>query len=198
MHIVSPNTSGIAEALEVLKAGGVVAHATETCYGLACDLRNPEAVKKLFAIKKRPANMPVSALFPSVEDAKKYVVWNDRAEEWAEKALPGPLTLILPMRADAPFALHPTADDSSKTIGVRVSPHSVALTLIEQFGSPLSTTSANIHGKPNPYAATDITTQFTNVSDTPDLIIDSSILPQTPPSKIVDLTGSEERTVRAG
>ena len=79
MKIVDASDDGIQKALEVLRAGGVVAHATETCYGLACDLGNAEAVEKLFAIKKRPDAQPVSALLASIEQAQKYTQWNDIA-----------------------------------------------------------------------------------------------------------------------
>ena len=91
-------SKGLIEAIHILKRGGVVAHATETCYGLACDLANPAAVAKLFAIKQRPLDQPVSALFVSIEEAKKWVEWSDEAEKLAAEFLPGPLTLILPLR----------------------------------------------------------------------------------------------------
>lgn len=210
------------EACEVLENGGVIAHATETCYGLACDLSNPDAVKKLFAIKQRPEGQPVSGLFVSVNDAKRYVVWNERAGELAGH-LPGPLTLILPMRSDAPRKLYPTLESyeneklqvtsehvdriletqnsklkANPTLGVRVSSHPHAQALAAQFGSPLSTTSANLHGKPNPYSAQDIETQFAEASITPDLILDSGILPATPPSTVVDCTSDDLQTRRSG
>ncbi len=107
MKVIPFSNQAIADALTVLQNGGVVAHATETCYGLACDLSNPDAVTKLFAIKQRPESQPVSALFASVDEAKKYVEWNDRAEELAAQYLPGPLTLILPLRSDSPKKLFP-------------------------------------------------------------------------------------------
>ena len=98
----------IKKALCILKNGGVVAHITDTCYGLACDMTNPKAVTKLFEIKHRPINMPVSALFASLEEAKKYVEWNDMAEKLAEKYLPGPLTLILPLKKPLPHPIFTT------------------------------------------------------------------------------------------
>src|SRR5262245_56720739 len=107
MRLLPVSAGALQEALSLLQNGGVVAHATETCYGLACDLRNPDAVTRLFVIKRRPLTQPVSALFASVEDAKRYVEWNDRAEELARTYLPGPLTLILPLRPDAPARLFP-------------------------------------------------------------------------------------------
>ena len=196
MRIALVSPEAMDGALQILAAGGVVAHATETCYGLACDLTNPAAVEKPFAMKNRPADQPVSALFPSVQEAQKYVEWNDRAEALARSHLPGPLTLILPLRQDAPpvfptpYALRP-----NPTLGLRVSSHPLAMELATRFGKPLSTTSANLHGKPNTYSTVDITEQLQNHKG-PDLIIDSGDLPLNPPSTIMDLT--TDGTVRRG
>lgn len=197
MHITPFNESSLARALGILAKGGVVAHATETCYGLACDLNNIDAVKKLFAIKERPGHQPVSGLFTSVNEAKKFVDWNDRAEELS-KHLPGPLTMILPMKSDA--NLHPTAEASTgaQTLGVRVSSHPHAQALVAAFGSPISTTSANVHGMPNPYSAEDISQQFAGKSAVPDLILDSGTLPRNPPSTVVDCTKEEVEQRRKG
>ena len=187
MKILKPNKDGIGEALTILAAGGVIAHATETCYGLACDLSNPKAVARLFHLKQRAGDQPISALFASVEDAKRYVVWNERAEELADEYLPGPLTLILPIRNDALHQLFPTPN-GGESLGVRVSPHPVALELAKKFGRPLSTTSANRSGGPNPYSAAEI--------EQPDLILDSGTLPPTPPSRVIDLTKGSEAVLR--
>ena len=84
-------------------------------------------MKKLFAIKARPEDQPVSALFPSVEEAKKYVQWNDEADVLAQKHLPGPLTLILLKRSDAPMQIFPS--------------------VLSTFNFQLSTSSAAILGR---------------------------------------------------
>ena len=192
--MILPDTSiGIARAIQILQKGGVVAHATETCYGLACDMSNPSAVAKLFRIKHRPTHQPVSALFPSVKIAKKYVRWNPEADELAKRHLPGPLTLILPLLANAPHQLHPTPSGGI-TVGVRVSPNPIALALVEGFGAPITTTSANVHGHANPYSAEEIASQFQNIEG-PDIILDSGILPHTPPSTVVDLADPAGRKI---
>src|SRR3989344_5458768 len=107
MKALLANENGIHDAIKILRSGGIVAHATETCYGFACDLKNPAAVRKLFATKRRPANMPVSALFASVAQAHEYLEWNDLAEKLAQEHLPGPLTIILKLRPSPPHQLHP-------------------------------------------------------------------------------------------
>lgn len=187
MQILPLSPETLAQALDTLRAGGIVAHATETCYGLACDLRNPAAVARLFAVKQRPDTQPVSALFRDVAHAKEYVIWNSEAEKLAEAFLPGPLTLILPLRSDAPHTLLPCPTGHA-TIGVRISSHPVAQDLIQQYALPLSTTSANVHGLPSPYSADTIAEQFASCVLQPDLVLDCGPLPPVPPSKIIDLT----------
>lgn len=201
MRVLPTSEEAIVEAMKMLARGGVVAHATETCYGLACDLTNPQAVEKLFTLKKRPLDQPVSALFPSTEEAKRYVVWNARAEELAQKHLPGPLTIILPLRGDSPAPLftvppydvirHTTYD--IRTCGIRISSHPIAQALAGRFGKPLSTTSANLHGKPPPYSAEEITSQME-----PDLVLASGSLPKTQPSTVINLAGEFPSTKRQG
>ena len=202
MRTIAFSQSALGEALSVLKDGGVVAHATETCYGFACDISNHNAVKKLFAIKQRPESQPVSGLFASLEQAKEYAEWNEKALTLAGEYLPGPLTVILPLRTDAPMVLHPVVETSDsdvstmkRTIGIRISSHPVASMLVAAFGSPLTTTSANVHGQPNPYSAEDIAAQFDGLEFQPDLILDSG---QVPPSTIVDCTKEELTQRRAG
>ena len=95
MRILPATPKGIEAALEALERGETVIHATETCYGFACDLNNLKAVSRLFAIKQRSANQPVSALFSSIEEARKYVEWNDQAEQLAQEFLPGRLMIVL-------------------------------------------------------------------------------------------------------
>ena len=191
MKILKPTAENIVKALDVLRHGGTVVHATETCYGLACDLSNPAAVTKLFAIKHRPVDQPVSALFESIEQAKQYVMWNGDADAFAREYLPGPLTLILPVKQNDPHTLYsavrlPLAADRS--IGIRISSHPLAQQLVIDFGSPLSTTSVNIHGRPPLYDAQGIFQEFSRETDQPDLILDSGVLPTVPPSRVVDCT----------
>ncbi|UPA22587.1 threonylcarbamoyl-AMP synthase [Candidatus Peribacteria bacterium] len=197
MQILAFSDAALKEAITVLKNGGVIAHATETCYGLACDLREPLAVKKLFTIKQRPESQPVSGLFATVDIAKKWVVWNKKADELAKQYLPGPLTLILPIRPDAPAAIFPTLL-VRETLGVRISSHKHAQKLAQEYGAPLTTTSANVHGKPNPYSAEDIVNQFADQEFKPDLILDSGTLPHVPPSTVINLTTDDDKTLRSG
>ncbi len=192
--------TGITRAIDVLRSGGVVAHATETCYGLACDLRNAKAVERLFMVKDRPFTQPVSALFSTLDEAKAFVLISPKALEPAEKHLPGPLTLVLPIRSDpsAPMYVRPSTESLSPSVGVRISSHPVAMQLSLVFGGPLATTSANVHGRDNPYSIDDITSQFLGREACPDLLLDSGVLPMHAPSSVVQVIGDLVSILRQG
>ncbi len=222
MEVLSASQSSIERAIRVLQQGGVVAHATETCYGLACDLRNPAAVERLFLVKERPFTQPVSALFSSIEEAQKFVLFSERALEIAKKHLPGPLTIVLPLRKDAPLLIHvrppsPTyapagashfASEATRdrsggrpnplTIGIRISSFPLAESLVQSFGGPIATTSANLHGQSNPYSVSDMESQFLGKNAVPDLLIDSGQLPPAPPSTVVEVLGDRLKVLRQG
>lgn len=202
MRVLPPIPRSLDFAVAALAAGGVVIHPTETCYGIACDLTNPAAVARLFALKQRPGDQPVSALFSSVEQAKQYVLWNSHAEALARQHLPGPLTIILQLQTDPPHILYPTPAGTSglgevQTLGIRISSHPVAQALVIRFGKPISTTSANVHGRPTAYSPAEILSQFHHApSDV--LLLDAGPLHHHPPSTIMDLTGVSPREVRRG
>lgn len=219
MHILPPTSRSLDLAVRALAAGGIVIHPTETCYGIACDLTNPAAIARLFALKRRPKDQPVSALFSSIAQAKRYVLWNSKADPFVKQHLPGPLTLILPMHPNAPHQLHTTPSGTSepghrtedflsesrspnpevRTLGIRISPHPIAQKLVTLFGRPVSTTSANISRKPPTYSVEEIVAQFGDLEGVQDiLVLDAGPLPRRSPSTIMDVTGSSPHEVRKG
>lgn len=201
MDTFSTSPADLQKATEAILSGCVVAHPTETCYGLACDLTNQEAVEKLFAIKKRPDGQPVSALFPDITEAKKWAVWTQQAEKLAAKFLPGPLTIILRVRPDTPelfLTPKPKGDVTHQTVGVRISSSLMATALAQLAGVPIATSSANLHGQANPYSVDDLLAQFSAEKFQPDIVLDGGVLPSQPPSTIIDCTGDVLRVVRKG
>lgn len=193
MRIITPTASALQEAVDALREGKIVVHPTETCYGIACDLRSREAVERLFRIKKRPTDKPISGLFATTDEVLKWVVQNEQGAALFQE-LPGPLTVILPLRENA--GIYPTPS-GGETLGVRVSSLPLAQQLAAIAGFPISTTSANIHGEANPYSAEDIATRFEKEEYRPDLILDAGILPPTPPSRVVDATTALQKELRA-
>ena len=200
MRVIPLSTTAIDEAASAILRGEIVVHPTETCYGLACDLSKPEVVSRLFLVKARPPAKPVSALFPTVEEAKRYVRWNDRAEALAAEHLPGPLTIILPFRDDAPQRILPTPGGWT-SVGVRVSSHPFAAALAAAVGRPIATTSANLHGQPVPYDPSVIVGSWGSATAAvvaPDLFVDAGTLPRVAPSTVIDLTEGLPQVRREG
>ncbi len=176
------------EAVKTLRSGGVVAHATETCYGLAADIFSRSAVWRLYEMKKMSLDKPVSILVSSLEEAQKYGEFSEKAKQLAEKYWPGALTIVVPRKALIPEWINPGVS----TIGIRVSSNEVTKNLVEAFGGPITTTSANIHGLPQAYCVED----FGSLK--PDFILDSGKIQSIPPSTIVEVVGESVRVLREG
>lgn len=136
----------VREALAALLRGEVVCLPTESSYGLAVDARAAEALERLARLKGgRPADSPFPLVVADVEAARELAaVWPDAAERLAVRHWPGPLTLVVPARADlAPELIGPGGG-----VGVRVSSHAVARALAASLGGAITATSANRSGQP--------------------------------------------------
>ncbi len=172
----------------------VIMHATDTCYGLAADIFDQEALNKLYKIKKMSAEKPISMMIRNLDDAQKYAHFNEKALELAAKFWPGPLTLILPISKELPKHFNPYSDN----VGIRCPDSKIAQGLIDYFGNPLTTTSANVSGRPEVYSVFDYLNQLGEYDVVPDLIIDSGEIAKNKPSTIVKVEGSECAFVRKG
>lgn len=178
------------EAVKTLHNGGVVAHPTETCYGLAVDIFQKTAVARLYSLKKMKRSKPVSILVRNLEEAKRYGEFSDKAEELAKKNWPGPLTIVVPRKKTLPAWLNPKED----FIGIRVSNNKKTRNLVEAFGSPLTTTSANLSGLPQAYKVAD----FLSQGLIPDFVLDGGEIGKNPPSTIVKVEGEKVEVLREG
>ncbi|MDB5376703.1 MAG: threonylcarbamoyl-AMP synthase [Rubritepida sp.] len=136
------------DAAALIRAGELVAFATETVYGLGADARNGKAVAGIFEAKGRPHFNPLICHFPDAESAWAEVRPNDRARALAEAFWPGPLTLVLPRRADCRVDL--LAGAGLDTLAVRVPAHEGALALLRAAGTPVAAPSANRSGRVSP------------------------------------------------
>lgn len=199
MNIISESSEALSQAIDVLSTGGTVIHATETCYGIACDLTNEDAVKDLFDAKQRPVFQTVSALFASVDAAREYVDVSLKAEELFAQYLPGPLTIVLSKKKSAPpIWLTAAGNGTDAQIGVRISSHPFAMKLAQTFGKPIATTSANVHGKPSPYSIAEIEAQWAGAPLVPELLIDAGTLPPADPSTVIRVAGDTITVLRQG
>ncbi|WP_420140692.1 L-threonylcarbamoyladenylate synthase [Sphingomonas sp.] len=141
----------IAQAARLIAAGDPVAVPTETVYGLAADATDGAAVARVYAAKGRPAFNPLIVHVGSVEQARMLAELSRAAERLAAHFWPGPLTMVLPLRADAGIASLVTA--GLPTIAVRVPAHPAMRALLAASGRPLAAPSANASGTISPTRA---------------------------------------------
>lgn len=141
----------IAKAAALIKAGETVAVPTETVYGLAGDATNGEAVAAIYAAKGRPSFNPLIVHVPDLEAAERIAIFGEAARTLASAHWPGPLTLVLPLRAGSGIASLVTA--GLPTIAIRVPAHPAMQTLLKSCGRPLAAPSANASGSISPTRA---------------------------------------------
>jgi L-threonylcarbamoyladenylate synthase len=173
------------EFLKVIQAGGIVMHPTETCYGLAADVFNQDALAKLQAIKKMSFNKPVSIIVASIEDAENWGQIDEEAEKLMQKFWPGPYTFIVKMLNTLP----PFFNKGTLKVGMRNPPIESLLRIVKKLGHPITTTSANITGKPHVYEVEPFLAQLREERSQigPDLILDGGLLEENEPSSIYDV-----------
>ncbi|MCW3797564.1 L-threonylcarbamoyladenylate synthase [Sphingomonas sp. BN140010] len=141
----------LAEAAALILAGQPVAVPTETVYGLAADATNGEAVARIYAAKGRPSFNPLIVHVPDFAAAEALGAFDERARELAQRHWPGPLTLVVPLRAGAPVA--PLVTAGLPTVALRVPAHPVMQALLRTTGRPLAAPSANASGRISPTRA---------------------------------------------
>lgn len=138
-------------AAALLRAGELVAFPTETVYGLGANARDGRAVAAVFAAKGRPSFNPLISHFPDADAAFAEVQADERARRVAARFWPGPLTLVLPRRADS--RIDPLTGAGLETLAVRVPAHPLARELLRQAGVPVAAPSANRSGQVSPTTA---------------------------------------------
>jgi len=184
----------VGRAAEVLRAGGVVLYPTDTLYGLGAHAFSDEAVAKVYAIKGRDEKKPVHCVVANLAMVEKYAEVNELARSLAEKFLPGPLTLILKKNQEFTTGIAKEIE----TIGIRIPKNDYCLALARAFGSPYTTTSANVAGAASERSVAGIVAQLGERAAMIDLAIDAGELPEALPSTVVDVSEGDIRVLREG
>jgi L-threonylcarbamoyladenylate synthase len=179
-------------AAEILRAGGLVAFPTETVYGLGADAFDPLAIARIFEVKNRPTFDPLIVHIADLAALERLVA---SATPWARRLIeqfwPGPLTLVLPKRAEVPDLV--TA--GLPTVAVRMPAHAVAQALIREAGVPIAAPSANPFGYVSPTTAEHVREAL---GDRIDLILDGGPCPLGIESTIVSMVGTWPELLRPG
>lgn len=181
-RILPDGDAARAEAVDLLRAGRIVAIPTDTVYGIAAWLDLPDAIERLFAAKRRPPEKAVAVLLADADQASGLGVMTPAARVLAERFWPGGLTLVLTVRQGA--VLPRVLAAGAPTIGVRVPDHDVPRALARVLG-PLPTTSANVSGEPDARDAAEIAA---GLGEAIALVIDGGPIHGGPASTVVDFT----------
>lgn len=185
--------AAIAEASRLVLAGEPVAVPTETVYGLAADATNASAVARIFAAKGRPSFNPLIVHVADLAAAEALGTFDDEARALAAAHWPGPLTLVVPLRADSGIASLVTAGLSS--IALRVPAHPAMQALLAACNRPLAAPSANASGLISPTRAAHV---VASLGHRVALVIDGGATQRGIESTIVAATGGPLRLLRRG
>jgi len=190
---MTPDESrAIDEAVAVLRAGGLVGMPTETVYGLAADAANEAAVRRIFAVKGRPADHP---LIVHVADATALPHWAAEvppaAALLADACWPGPLTVLVPRAAH----VLDVVTGGRTSVGIRVPAHPLATELLRRFGGGVAAPSANRFGRVSPTTAEHVRR---DLGDDVDVVLDGGPCPVGVESTIVDCTVDPPQILRPG
>lgn len=192
-RILGADADGVAAAIAILQAGGLVAIPTETVYGLAADATRAEAAARIYAAKGRPAFNPLIAHCHSLAQARREGVFNADALRLAEAFWPGPLTLVVPVASSGSVCELARAGLSS--VALRVPSHPLALALIEGLGRPVAAPSANRSGHVSPTSAAHV---LGDLGGRINAVLDSGPCQVGIESTIVACLDEEPRLLRAG
>jgi len=137
IHSDNPQMRLIRKAADVLRDGGIIIYPTDTVYGIGCDLFNKRAIEKIYEIKQRSPKQPFSFVCSDLSDISNYAIVTNYAYKIMRHMLPGPYTFILGASRIVPKILLP----KRKTVGIRVPDNRICLTLVQELGHPIISTS---------------------------------------------------------
>ncbi|MBF0163523.1 MAG: threonylcarbamoyl-AMP synthase [Magnetococcales bacterium] len=191
IHPKNPQPRLIAQAVEILREGGVIVYPTDTTYGLGCGISSRKGVERIMRIKQLANSHQLSILVSDLSDIAHYARVDNATYRLLKRFLPGPYTFILDATREVPKSILPRR----KTIGLRIPDHPICLELLKSLGEPLLSTSMRFANETeilsDPYIIHERTDHLV------DLVIDAGLLPASP-STVVDLTGSAPEVLRAG
>lgn len=182
----------LCRAAEILVQGGVIAYPTETFYGLGADATNEKAIQKIYDLKGRNFNNPISVIIDKEENLYPLADEVPAAALMLMKTFwPGPLTIVF--KASGKISSLLTAQTGK--IGIRISSHAGATVIAQKLGHPLTATSANLSGTPECSTAFEVANQIGNKIDA---IVDLGQTPGGKGSTIIDVTVNPPQILREG
>lgn len=192
IRLDNPEPRKIAQATDVLRAGGIVIYPTDTVYGLGCSIENKNAIEKIYLIKGQRADKPFSFVCADLTHISEYAHVSNAAFKLMKRLIPGPYTFILP--AARMKHLPKILVSKRRTVGIRVPNSAVSLALVRSLGHPILSTSVTTEDGEILNDPALIAQHFRNRVE---LILDGGVL-ASEPSTVVDLTTDTPIIVREG
>ena len=165
----------VTDAVRVLRRDGLIVFPTETVYGLGADALSDYAVHRMYEVKGRPVAKPTSVAVSDEEMMGSIAKVSDEAWEFIQSFLPGPVTIVLPVKSCLP----PVLSGGTGMIGIRMPKNKITCEIIAELDAPITATSANLSGTMAPISKEQVNVTY-------DLFVDGGELSGTP-STVVDL-----------
>lgn len=187
----------IDRTVKVLREGGIILYPTDTVWGLGCDATNPEAVAKIYAIKKRSDSKSLVLLASDMDMIARYIREIPEMAQTLVDVNDRPMTIIYPDAETGRYGLAENTVAEDGSVGIRIPMMDFCTQLIRKFGKPIVSTSANISGEPTPKTFAEITEPIRSAVDcTVDPSLEAGSTGQA--SQIIKLgLGGEVQIIRA-
>ena len=186
------NENELNNCIEILRDGGIVIFPTETVYGIGANAYCEESVEKIYEIKQRPEEKPLSILVSNIKEISRYAIINNSVEEKIIKNfMPGPITIILENKT----GVFDYITSGRNTIGIRIPDNKIILKILENLKLPIVAPSANISGYPSGNELSEILPYFENKVD---ICIDGGKSKLSESSTIVQVVNNEIKILRQG
>jgi tRNA threonylcarbamoyl adenosine modification protein (Sua5/YciO/YrdC/YwlC family) len=190
----NPNPNAVAQAVAILKKGGIIIYPTDTVYGLGCDITNQKAIERICRIRGiKPEKANLSFVCADLRHISDFIKPIDTSVfRILKKALPGPYTFILNANNAVPKLL----SSNKKTVGIRVPDNNIARAIVQELGNPILSASIKDEDELLEYS-TDPELIHEKYEDLVDLVIDGGY-GDNEPSTVVDCTQGEFEIIREG
>ncbi|HEX4831215.1 MAG TPA: L-threonylcarbamoyladenylate synthase [Trebonia sp.] len=192
IHPVNPQARSISQVADIVRAGGLIAYPTDSCYALGCQFGNKEGIERIRSIRKLDDKHHMTLVCEDFAQLGQFVHVPNSIFRAIKAAIPGRYTFILPATKEVPRRLqHP----GKKTVGARIPDHVVTKALLAELGEPLVSSTLLLPGQEDPLTqGWEINEELGNVLDA---VIDSGDC-GTEPTTVIDFSGDEPEIVRYG
>jgi tRNA threonylcarbamoyl adenosine modification protein (Sua5/YciO/YrdC/YwlC family) len=192
VHPASPQHRAIVQIADIVRAGGVIAYPTDSCYALGCQLGNSDGIRRIRSIRQLDDRHHLTLVCQDFAQLGQFVYVANTVFRAIRAATPGGYTFILPATKEVPRRLqHP----GKKTVGVRIPRHVVAQALLAELGEPLVSSTLLLPGQDEPMTqGWQIADQLGNAVDA---VIDSGDC-GTEPTTVIDFSQKEPEIMRRG